>query len=89
MPKSLIESGFSLWRRERDSNPRYPVGGTHDFQSCALDQLSHLSVSIVRPETGAAYLIGGIALRKTRFSILLEKPKEVNNGVEFSLYEGI
>jgi len=46
-------------------------------------------VSIVRPETGAAYLIGGIALRKTRFSILLEKPKEVNNGVEFSLYEGI
>jgi len=24
---------YWVWRRERDSNPRYPVGGTHDFQS--------------------------------------------------------
>ena len=32
------------WRRERDSNPRSVISRTHDFQSCALDQLSHLSV---------------------------------------------
>ena len=33
-----------LWRRERDSNPRSVISRTHDFQSCALDQLSHLSM---------------------------------------------
>ena len=33
-----------LWRRGRDSNSRSVISRTHDFQSCALDQLSHLSV---------------------------------------------
>ncbi len=35
---------FFTWRRERDSNPRSVISRTHDFQSCALDQLSHLSM---------------------------------------------
>ena len=33
-----------LWRKEWDSNPRSVISRTHDFQSCALDQLSHLSI---------------------------------------------
>ena len=32
-----------IWRREGDSNPRYPGKGTHDFQSCTFGQLGHLS----------------------------------------------
>ena len=39
---------FLLWRRGRDSNPRSVISGTHDFQSCALDQLSHLSIRAVQ-----------------------------------------
>ncbi len=31
-----------FWRKGRDSNPRSVISRTHDFQSCALDQLSHL-----------------------------------------------
>jgi hypothetical protein len=31
------------WRRERDSNPRWDITPTHDFQSCRFSQLSHLS----------------------------------------------
>ncbi len=36
-------TGCFLWRREGDSNSRSGITRTHDFQSCALDQLSHLS----------------------------------------------
>ena len=39
--------GALAWRRERDSNSRSVISRTHDFQSCALDQLSHLSVRLV------------------------------------------
>ena len=36
-----------FWRKGRDSNPRSVISRTHDFQSCALDQLSHLCVCCV------------------------------------------
>ena len=42
--QSAIADCFLFWRRERDSNSRSVISRTHDFQSCALDQLSHLSV---------------------------------------------
>ncbi len=29
--------GFVLWRRDRDSNPRYPLPSTIDFESTAFD----------------------------------------------------
>jgi hypothetical protein len=51
--RNVCES-FSLkkkmWRRERDSNPRYRFeGGTRDFQSRSFGQLGHLSaVSLTR-----------------------------------------
>ena len=43
-PPTLLRGWFFCWRRERDSNSRSVISRTHDFQSCALDQLSHLSV---------------------------------------------
>ncbi len=33
----------NFWRREWDSNPRWVLKPTFDFESSALDQLSHLS----------------------------------------------
>ena len=38
-----LAPGAFLWRRGGDSNSRSGITRTHDFQSCALDQLSHLS----------------------------------------------
>ena len=38
---------FDSWdflRKGWDSNPRSVISRTHDFQSCALDQLSHLCI---------------------------------------------
>ena len=37
----------SFLRKGWDSNPRSVISRTHDFQSCALDQLSHLCVCCV------------------------------------------
>ena len=51
-PRQDLDRVFLHWRRERDSNPRSVISRTHDFQSCALDQLSHLSVP-----TGLLYSI--------------------------------
>ena len=36
-----------FWRKGWDSNPRSVISRTHDFQSCALDQLSHLCRCVV------------------------------------------
>ena len=33
-----------IWRREGDSNPRYHVSSTRDFQSRSFSRLGHLSV---------------------------------------------
>ncbi len=47
--ENLVKSGFPFssviknWRREWDSNPRWVLKPTFDFESSALDQLSHLS----------------------------------------------
>src|SRR5205814_8743999 len=42
-----------LWRRERDSNPRYPMGTT-DFESAAID---HSAIS-PRSDTSAGFYQG-------------------------------
>ena len=34
------------WRRDGDSNPRGCITNLHDFQSCSLGQLGHLSRSL-------------------------------------------
>ena len=44
-PKNHSSSGFFLAERE-GFEPSVPLWGTHDFQSCALDQLSHLSAAL-------------------------------------------
>ena len=41
------EGSWILLRKGWDSNPRSVISRTHDFQSCALDQLSHLCVCCV------------------------------------------
>ena len=46
--KTAIQSFFKLYRgfvlADREGfEPSRPLWGLHDFQSCALDQLSHLS----------------------------------------------
>ena len=48
--KTAIQSFFKLYRgfilADREGfEPSRPLWGLHDFQSCALDQLSHLSTS--------------------------------------------
>ena len=42
-PRKPMVSGVFLAERE-GFEPSVPLWGTHDFQSCALDQLSHLSM---------------------------------------------
>ena len=51
--KTAIQSFFKLYRgfvlADREGfEPSRPLWGLHDFQSCALDQLSHLSTSASR-----------------------------------------
>lgn len=42
--QAWLASGIKeVWRREWDSNPRWVLKPTFDFESSALDQLSHLS----------------------------------------------
>jgi hypothetical protein len=52
--KTVHLSKRIIWRRERDSNPRYRFeGGTRDFQSRSFGQLGHLSaVSLTRNTIG-------------------------------------
>ena len=57
---------FFCWRRERDSNSRSVISRTHDFQSCALDQLSHLSVRL-------AYYTISIFKSQAFFSLFFKK----------------
>ena len=46
--QTLIPEGIRVCLRKGwDSNPRSVISRTHDFQSCALDQLSHLCVCCV------------------------------------------
>ena len=42
-----IGGSSDFLRKGWDSNPRSVISRTHDFQSCALDQLSHLCVCCV------------------------------------------
>ena len=42
----FLEDTSYFWRKGRDSNSRSVISRTHDFQSCALDQLSHLCVCL-------------------------------------------
>ena len=37
-PKGSAQPKSKLWRRGRDSNPRYGVNRTHDFQSCTFNR---------------------------------------------------
>ena len=49
-----MTASFQTWsflRKGWDSNPRSVISRTHDFQSCALDQLSHLCVCCVYGDT--------------------------------------
>ena len=43
-PRNTGSTGFFMAERE-GFEPSVPLWGTHDFQSCALDQLSHLSAA--------------------------------------------
>ena len=48
--KKTHKGSLFVWRRERDSNPRYGIRRTHAFQACTL---SH---SVISPETVCACL---------------------------------
>ncbi len=46
MDKPLIYKDLSTLAEREGFEPSVPLRGTHDFQSCALDQLSHLSIML-------------------------------------------
>ena len=45
--KNIIIINNKKWRREGDSNPRSRFNDLHDFQSCSLNQLGHLSTRLL------------------------------------------
>ena len=54
-------------RKGWDSNPRSVISRTHDFQSCALDQLSHLCV--LCPSIESVFSLTAFILYHTRLRL--------------------
>ncbi len=67
--RNLQYQDFYLWRRERDSNPRYGLTRTHTFQACSLShsdtspKFSHFIINLPWCRAPASASCLGVQLR--------------------------